>query len=52
VYLFDQDELEEWLKQGRVSEGRAATLEPKAEADEKVVEISQGRVYHRSARYR
>ena len=46
VYLFDQDELEAWLKQGRVG------VEPRAEADEKVVEISQKRVYHRSARYR
>jgi hypothetical protein len=52
VCLFDQDELEQLLKQGRVSEPTITRLEPSTEADEKVVEISQQRVYHRSARYR
>ena len=52
VYLFDQDELEAWLKQGRVSEPAITMPAPSTEADDKVVEISQQRVYHRSARYR
>jgi hypothetical protein len=52
VFLFDQDGLEKWLKQGRLNDVKIATLEPKAEADEKVVEISQQRIYPRSARYR
>lgn len=59
VYLFDQEELEAWLKQGRIggSTETPSTLEadiPKAAtlAASNVVEISSPTIYHRSARYR
>jgi predicted DNA-binding transcriptional regulator AlpA len=57
VILFDQDELEAWLKQGRVAvqdapvPGRQATTES-PEAGAGIVDISAQRVYHRNARYR
>lgn len=60
VMLFDQEELEAWLKQGRIGGVGEATFE-KSEAIEvpqvaagraDVVDIQTGRVYHRSARYR
>jgi predicted DNA-binding transcriptional regulator AlpA len=59
VILFDQDELEAWLKQGRI-DGSEPTLEipattevhQAAEVAAGVVDISSQRVYHRHARYR
>jgi predicted DNA-binding transcriptional regulator AlpA len=58
VMLFDQDELEVWLKQGRIG-GSQPTLEKPttelgqlAEVPAGVVDISSRHVYHRSARYR
>lgn len=58
VMLFDQDELETWLKQGRIG-GNEPTLEMPSttelhqapEVAAGVVDISSQRVYHRSARY-
>jgi excisionase family DNA binding protein len=58
--LFDQDELETWLKQGRlegqsesVQEIPATTeLHQPAEVAAGVVDISSQHVYHRNARYR
>lgn len=57
VMLFDQEELEAWLKQGRVaiqdapvSKKQAATKLPEANAG--IVDISAQRVYHRNTRYR
>lgn len=57
VMLFDQDELEAWLKQGRVAiHGESAPQMQAArelpERDMGIVDISTQRVYHRSARYR
>ncbi|MDR4468318.1 MAG: helix-turn-helix domain-containing protein [Nitrospira sp.] len=57
VMLFDQEELEGWLKQGRVVEAKQPTTQPRAlmpvlEPDSGLVDISSPRVYHRSARYR
>lgn len=60
VMLFDQDELEAWLKQGRIggSDEELVTVsssqEQKADAENQnsVIDIQAGRVYHRSARYR
>jgi predicted DNA-binding transcriptional regulator AlpA len=58
VMLFDQDELEAWMKQGRI-DGSEPTLErsptelhqaPEVAAG--VVDISSQRVYHRNGRYR
>ena len=59
VMLFDQDELETWLKQGRIG-GNTPTLEMPTTPEhhdapdlvEGVVDISLQRVYHRNARYR
>ena len=60
VMLFDQDELEAWLRQGRIG-GVGETAIEKSEAIEvpqvaagsaAVVDISSPRVYHRSAQYR
>ena len=60
VMLFDQDELEAWLKQGRIGGVNETTFE-KSEAIEDsqvaggsaaVVDISSPRVYHRRAQYR
>ena len=60
VMLFDQEELEAWLKQGRIGGldeiaiGKSETIElhqaAKVGADS--VDISQPHVYHRNARYR
>ena len=58
--LFDQDELETWLKQGRIGDQSEPTLEMPATivVEETtpvaagVVDISSQRVYHRNARYR
>lgn len=60
VMLFDQDELEAWLKQGRIggltepSLTRPTPHERKEVSDVSVgvVDISSGLVYHRSSRYR
>lgn len=60
VMLFDQDELEAWLKQGRIggSDEEPVTVSAKQEQETDawnqngVVDIQAGRVYHRSARYR
>jgi hypothetical protein len=57
VLLFDQEELEVWMKQGRVvvenhPTPQAKTSDTFAEKDPGVVDISLPRVYHRSARYR
>lgn len=58
VMLFDQDELETWLKQGRI-DGSEPTLEMPAmglrqtpEVAAEVVDISSQRVYHRNGCYR
>ena len=64
MVLFDQDELEAWLKQGRICHQSDVPLgnyqpiewhpvtEPMTEVGAGVVEISSPRVYHRIARYR
>ena len=60
VMLFDQYELEDWLKQGRIGDQREPTLERPETAElhqvtevgSDVVDISSQRVYHRNARYR
>ncbi|MDR4470392.1 MAG: helix-turn-helix domain-containing protein [Nitrospira sp.] len=60
VMLFDQDELEAWLRQGRIeriTEGSDIIRcgEPQHSQDESQVstmDIPAGRVYHRNARYR
>jgi len=59
VMLFDQDELEAWLKQGRVDGQGEVSLElPAATASQEapeivpgVVDISSKRVYHRRHLY-
>ena len=58
--LFDQDELEALLKQGRVGgmnetpikKPEAIELHQKLEIAAGVVDISSQRVYHRNVRYR
>ena len=54
--LFDQDELEIWLKQGRIGQEAKLTeaelLHHATAGAPPVVDISASRVYHRSARYR
>ena len=62
--LFDQDELEAWLKQGRICDQSDAPLEnpetvelqqvtkPMTEVGTGAVDISSRRVYHRNGRYR
>ncbi|NGZ98470.1 MAG: hypothetical protein CV089_20495 [Nitrospira sp. WS110] len=57
VLLFDQDELEVWLKHGRLVETKAPTPQstsvtnvPEVLSD--IVDIPPLPVYHRSARYR
>ena len=57
VMLFDQDELEAWLKQGRVAfeADPAPQMQATGELLESgmgIVDISTQRVYHRSTRYR
>jgi predicted DNA-binding transcriptional regulator AlpA len=60
VMLFDQDELEAWLKQGRIDGRDESTLEMPAttelhqapEVGVGIVDISSRHVYHRNARYR
>jgi len=60
VMLFDQDELEAWLKQGRlerVFDERTIVTEPQEPnpntgSEAEVVDIQVGPVYHRNARYR
>lgn len=59
MFLFDQDELETWLKQGRVDcNGEVALelsainkLEQAPEVVAGVVDISSQRVYHRNGSY-
>lgn len=58
--LFDQEELEVWLKQGRmggriddpVTLSEPQELQPNKESGGAIIDIQGGRVYHRSARYR
>lgn len=60
VMLFDQDELEGWLKQGRMGsfiDEQTLVAEPQkiqhyADSPPGVMDIQIGRVYHRNARYR
>lgn len=60
VFLFDQDELEAWLKTGRIGGIEETTIErtetpelhQTGEGRVGVVDFSTPRVYHRSARYR
>jgi predicted DNA-binding transcriptional regulator AlpA len=60
VMLFDQDELESWLKQGGTCGHSEPTLERPSttevhqatEVAVGVVDISQPHVYHRNERYR
>jgi len=60
VMLFDQDELETWLQQGRIGSQaetvRCASasqhLQQATELRQDVVDIPNGRVYHRNPRYR
>lgn len=60
VMLFDQDELEAWLKQGRIEEtnvpipmAQECQAPPvSVDAPVGVVDIHGARVYHRLARYR
>lgn len=57
VMLFDQEELEVWLKQGRVVAEKQPALQSMMPdtlpaADPGIVDISVPPVYHRSARYR
>ncbi|MDH4304816.1 MAG: helix-turn-helix domain-containing protein [Nitrospira sp.] len=60
VMLFDQDELEAWLRQGRiegVSKGSDSALYSEAQRGQgksqaPIMDIQAGRVYHRIARYR
>jgi len=55
--LFDQEELEVWLKQGRVVAEKQPALQSMMPdtlpaTDPGIVDISVPPVYHRSARYR
>ena len=55
--LFDQDELEAWLKEGRVAveDEPAPQMQPTGDLPESeigIVDISIQRVYHRNTRYR
>ena len=54
VMLFDQDELETWLKQGRVDDFGESPPESPAipEIGASVVDISTQHIYHRNSRYR
>jgi len=57
VLLFDKDELEAWLKQGRIGGQDETSIEMTStpelsEVDAGVVDMSSRHVYHRSARYR
>jgi excisionase family DNA binding protein len=60
VVLFDQEELETWLKQGRPSVGDAFLRESQVkrqqaysgETSKGVLAIGADTVYHRNARYR
>lgn len=60
VILFDQEELEAWLRQGRmggsidspVTFAEGQELQPNTESGGAIIDIEGGRVYHRSARYR
>jgi predicted DNA-binding transcriptional regulator AlpA len=56
VMLFDQDELEAWLKQGRIADDGALVATGNVCSDQSigsdVVDMSSKPVYHRHARYR
>ena len=60
VMLFDQDELEAWLKQGRmggiieapVISSELQETQTRSESCVEGVDISAPRVYHRNAQYR
>ena len=53
VMLFDQDEIETWLRQGRIDGQNETGSEtaPAAEVGVGIVDISAQPVYHRNARY-
>jgi len=60
VMLFDQDELEAWLKQGRIDATTELPVtapapqepQPQSVSSADVIDIQAGPVYHRNARYR
>ncbi|WHZ27606.1 MAG: hypothetical protein OJF51_002403 [Nitrospira sp.] len=60
VMLFDQDELEAWLRQGRMDAKIELPVTASAPQEQPiqaarplgVIDIRVGRVYHRNARYR
>lgn len=60
VMLFDQDELEAWIRQGRMGESidegalvpEPQMVQPHAGSRPEVMDIQAGPVYHRNARYR
>ena len=60
VILFDQDELEAWLMQGRIGGQGEPAIEtpttsetrPPVESGTDIVDISSQRVYHRRSLYR
>lgn len=56
VILFDQEELEAWLRRGRIGQElqhtEAAALQHETEAGSPAIEILDKPVYHRLARYR
>ena len=60
VMLYDQDELEAWLKQGRIDgfdeaaieQSETTALHRDAEGGAGIMDISSQPVYHRSERYR
>jgi hypothetical protein len=60
MILFDQDELEAWLKQGRIqmdvssqeSTSQSKNPMPTMHVSSSVVDISSQSLYHRNPRYR
>ncbi len=60
VILYDQDELEAWLKQGRtdgidesaIEQSTVTTVHQAAKGDVGLMDISPQPVYHRNDRYR
>lgn len=60
VMLFDQEELEAWLRQGRIGGMAEESVTASVQQEQSsgagrrsdVVDIQAGRVYHRNARYR
>lgn len=56
VILFDQEELEAWLRQGRIGdhsgEKTIVAVPTPEQSSGTVIDIQTSRVYHRSTRYR